>query len=334
VEHLKIAYYLVVLLVGVAAVSYTILTSRAYRLPFLTPFAYFLGFNNGLALVNLTSAYACANLLGFCALFQYSVFATVLGPVARLSSVGIVYALYAVALGFGGRRPSRSFDRWYGAGALLLFASYVVSALLGRGPGPGRWIARAQLLVFLAGVLAILAILAGLWLASRKIGSAAERKAVRTLAASYLAVYIVFVATFALPTAIQFFPNALALLAINVVPFVWFRKLFPEAYVAPAASANDPSAFESFCRTRGLTPRESEVLALIIRGRSNAQIERELFISGHTVKNHITNLHQKLGVRTRWQLIGLFQERPARAAASEARPEEIETPAFDRLRPQ
>src|SRR5512135_3511555 len=120
VEHLKIAYYFAVLLVGTAAISYTVLMSRAYRLPFLQPFAYFLGFNNLLALINLTSAYACANLLGFCALFQYTVFGSVLGPTARLAEVGIIYALFAMALGFAGRRPSRAFDRWFGAAAALL----------------------------------------------------------------------------------------------------------------------------------------------------------------------------------------------------------------------
>jgi DNA-binding CsgD family transcriptional regulator/uncharacterized membrane protein len=334
VEHLKIVYYFLVLLVGVAAISYAILTSRTYRLPFLTPFAYFLGFNNVLALINLTSAYACANLLGFCALFRYSVFASVLGPAARLAQVGIVYALCAVACGFKGRRPSRSFDRWYGAAALLIFVSYVVSTLLGRGRSAGLWLAHVQLGVFLIGVLAILGILAGLWLSSRKIERTAERKAVRAFAVAYFTIYAMFVFTFSLPDAVQFFPNALALLAINVVPFIWFKRFFAEAYAAPAASTDDRAAFESFCRTRGLTRREAEVISLILRGRSNTQIERALFISVHTVKNHITNIHQKLGVRSRWQLIGLFQERRGLPSDAGSRREEVEGPPFDRLRPQ
>ena len=81
-------------------------------------------------------------------------------------------------------------------------------------------------------------------------------------------------------------------------------------------------SLERFCRTRGLTAREGAILELILRGKSNAQIEKELFISIHTVKNHITNIHQKLGVRSRWQLISLFHAaRPAaRRRASLAGP--------------
>jgi DNA-binding NarL/FixJ family response regulator len=48
-----------------------------------------------------------------------------------------------------------------------------------------------------------------------------------------------------------------------------------------------------------LTAREKDVLRLIAEGTDNAAIGLELSISRHTVKQHITNIFQKLGVRTR-----------------------------------
>ncbi|MEN6311227.1 MAG: helix-turn-helix transcriptional regulator [Acidobacteriota bacterium] len=322
-EHLKIAYYLAVLLVGAAAVAYAVLMSRTWRLPFLAPFAWFLGFNNVLALVNLTSAYACANLLGFCAAYGYTVLAGTLGPVARLSQAGIVYALCAVIRGFDGRRLSRAFNISFGLAAGLLLASYAVRAFLARGAALLAWLDRGQLAVFALGVLAMLGALAALFIRSRKTKDAAERKAVRAFAAAYFAVYAVFVATFWLPTDVQFPPNALALLAINVIPFVWFGRLFARAYAVPAASAGDREALDRFCRARGLTAREADILGLILRGKSNAEMERELFISIHTVKNHITSIHAKLGVRSRWQLISLFHSGPGQRtrADGEMRPQ-------------
>ena len=50
-----------------------------------------------------------------------------------------------------------------------------------------------------------------------------------------------------------------------------------------------------------LTPREREVLALIGQGASNREIARALFLSEGTVKNHVTHLLGRLGLRDRTQ---------------------------------
>ncbi len=49
----------------------------------------------------------------------------------------------------------------------------------------------------------------------------------------------------------------------------------------------------------GLTPRELEVLRLLVEGRSNRQIAERLFISGKTASVHVTNILAKLGVHSR-----------------------------------
>lgn len=52
-----------------------------------------------------------------------------------------------------------------------------------------------------------------------------------------------------------------------------------------------------------LSPREREVLQLVAQGWDNAQIALELEISEGTVKNHVTNLYNKIGVRSRAELV-------------------------------
>ena len=48
-----------------------------------------------------------------------------------------------------------------------------------------------------------------------------------------------------------------------------------------------------------LTKREKEVFSLLVKNKSTYQISEELFISTKTVRNHVSNVMQKLGVSGR-----------------------------------
>ena len=48
-----------------------------------------------------------------------------------------------------------------------------------------------------------------------------------------------------------------------------------------------------------LTTRELEVLKLVCKGYTNNEIARELFISKHTAKAHVSSIFRKLGVNHR-----------------------------------
>jgi DNA-binding NarL/FixJ family response regulator len=57
-----------------------------------------------------------------------------------------------------------------------------------------------------------------------------------------------------------------------------------------------------------LTERELEVVQLLTHGLSNAEIGDRLYLSGATVKTHVTRVLQKLGVRDRVQAVVLAYE--------------------------
>ena len=63
-----------------------------------------------------------------------------------------------------------------------------------------------------------------------------------------------------------------------------------------------------------LTDRELDVLRLIARGLSNAEIAQELFITVKTVEFHRGRIHQKLGVQSMAELFRLcFAREPSKA---------------------
>jgi DNA-binding NarL/FixJ family response regulator len=64
-----------------------------------------------------------------------------------------------------------------------------------------------------------------------------------------------------------------------------------------------PRARPASARLNGLTPRETEVLVLVARGRSNAEIAADLFLAEQTVKTHVSRIFDKVSLRDRAQAV-------------------------------
>jgi len=72
-----------------------------------------------------------------------------------------------------------------------------------------------------------------------------------------------------------------------------------EIFITPSQFSVD----ENQLRELGLTNREYEVLQLLGKGYSNAQIAEALFLSLSTIKTHVSNLYLKLDVKSRTQAL-------------------------------
>lgn len=66
---------------------------------------------------------------------------------------------------------------------------------------------------------------------------------------------------------------------------------------------------EEVASAYALTPRESEVLVLLARGRNSQAIQEKLVVSRNTVKSHVKNVYNKLGVHSQQELIDLVESR-------------------------
>lgn len=107
----------------------------------------------------------------------------------------------------------------------------------------------------------------------------------------------------------------------------WFRALAALAIVAFFVQLNrtrarrlagrirTEAAMDHYCEQYRISAREREIIRLLLKGKSNREIEDTLFISMGTVKNHIYSIFQKLGVKNRGQLTAFFKNLPAAGEA-------------------
>jgi DNA-binding NarL/FixJ family response regulator len=90
-----------------------------------------------------------------------------------------------------------------------------------------------------------------------------------------------------------------------VSPRVTRRLLEEYARVLPVSAAQRARHYPQLS---ALTEREREVLVLVARGLSNAEIAATLFVSEATVKSHVGRILSKLGLRDRVQVVVLAYE--------------------------
>jgi DNA-binding NarL/FixJ family response regulator len=93
-----------------------------------------------------------------------------------------------------------------------------------------------------------------------------------------------------------------------LAPSVTRRLIADFARRPPRAAAGAPPPGSPGARLAQLTPREAEVLTLIARGMSNAEISETLVIAEQTTKTHVGRILMKLQLRDRAQAVVLAYE--------------------------
>src|SRR6266446_4500751 len=86
---------------------------------------------------------------------------------------------------------------------------------------------------------------------------------------------------------------------------IWLDSSTTAAVVRQLATSEDHSPIPRNGRTRERSPlsqREREIVALVSQGFKNKEMAQKMFISEQTVKNHLHNIFDKLGVSDRLEL--------------------------------
>ncbi len=86
---------------------------------------------------------------------------------------------------------------------------------------------------------------------------------------------------------------------------------------SPHDEAEQADAFDAYCRRYGLTAKESEILADILKGKSADAIAEAHFITKRTVRFHISNLLHKTGNKSQIAMIAHFHQTADNGVQSE-----------------
>jgi len=110
-------------------------------------------------------------------------------------------------------------------------------------------------------------------------------------------------ATFLAPTFLGSLPVIQELFFLAVVGILLFQAV---PYLFQPEIASSYQLPDEIVRQYGISPREREIITMLVQGYRNKVIGEKLFISSITVKNHIYHIYQKTGVSNKVQLMNLI----------------------------
>lgn len=93
-----------------------------------------------------------------------------------------------------------------------------------------------------------------------------------------------------------------------LIIFLWTKFIFLDYAQKIPNVIKKNNKFKPIYAKYKISKRETEIIEFLIDGKTSNEIKDELFISYHTVKNHISHIYEKLNVKTRYELIKFFEK--------------------------
>jgi DNA-binding CsgD family transcriptional regulator len=301
-EHIWILVYFLSLAVGLLAVFYSFQLYKTHGYPFLRHIVNYTIVFNLVIFLYLVTKYASVNFPGPAMQDHDSSFYTIMFIVALLGELGLIYTFIRVRFALLEKNVPKMANTLFGTGLALVGMSCAIGVTIYMLSGSNCWIVTTYFVVASAGMAVLTLIPMQLIFRPRTERKGERRTAVRAFGILYLTGFLAFFGTAVLPKAYQLIPGSVAIIYLNFIPIIWLKRYFLRYYVQ-MSSEQSTMLLEGLDKAFQISNREREIMGLILQGKSNKEIEALLFISYNTVKNHIYNIYQKMGVNSRGQMI-------------------------------
>jgi DNA-binding CsgD family transcriptional regulator len=311
-QHLMVLDIVFLLFVGLWAVFRLKNLYRKYYYPYLKYIFEYTFFLNLFILWLLIILYIIVNLPKNYIQNTYPRLLELNEFVVLMIQFGLAISVYKALVAFREKKISPALHKVFYCAMAAITASYIVKLFISKGAIFFRIIDRTQYFIFdnlLALDVVILMII--FWYGKKS----AEKNRKRLMESFSLLFLSKYLPLFSVPLLVLLFPSikkpmrllivSLPLFWINLVPFAWIKWFFLRYVSQLKITGNQEINLDHFCERYGLSKREREILELLLKGKGNRDIEDLLFISYHTVKNHVSNIYGKLGIKSRNDLANL-----------------------------
>ncbi|MCP4726265.1 MAG: helix-turn-helix transcriptional regulator [bacterium] len=310
-DHLIIVLHISGLIAGIAAAFYLFAQNKVYNYSFLKTYIYNIVFLNLIIFTKIISRYYKINIFNDVRLTLDIETAHLAGDIILITSTGIeifaslglvytflkiIFEIQDLALG----RKVMYFLITYAAVASITFGICIAEFLYNQNPS---WLHRSlDILGSGLSLVIMFSLFSGL---IRRQPDLSENRII--FLRSYSIFYLICIPTLFILDMLnyqyEYLTEAFIVISVNIFPLIWVKFI-----ISRYSNNNAPILFsklniDNLVSLHNVTPREREIFELILKGYSNIEIQNELFISPHTVKNHNYNIYKKLGIRSRGELI-------------------------------
>jgi len=302
-SHIAIFIFIVAIILGLAGIN----RCRSFAVnqdnSCIRTISAFILFFNLFLLLNLITLYISVNLSDRIDRQKLTFIWIVLSWINLFITFGLTYYYYRLILQFHEVDAILWIKHVYKSLFILFAICYLIAQFAFSA---GRDTSLFSIMVPLSKyVLFSISLLISIWslLQSSRTTDRKKRSAMSGFGILFIAGFTVLI----IITATNFKPVILFVsltgLFINLVILLGIRQFLESFFKIVPQSGNFTVAIEDISLLYNISIREKEVLELIMKGKSNKEIEQVLSISPHTVKNHVYSIFRKVGVYSRGQLV-------------------------------
>ena len=313
-SYLSVLLYVLCLSVGMGTIILSYRMVKIHRVSYLSHYLYFLITYNILGFLKLLLTYLAPKLFeGLSMETLFSIHRLLLFFVFPLVPICIYFFIKFIA-GFLDRDLPGVFKKGY----ILFWAIMCLGFAMGIKFLLEAKDAKLINIIYLLSLVAIIIILTLTFIKilffTRKLADKDKQKAIKTFGFIYLLCFVFYMVTliyFSDPYSGTFLEHFL-LFSLNLPPLFYLKGFLKKYYLDHPVQIDIEPDWQSIFSDYKISNREGEIMRLLLAGKSNKDIEEELFISIKTVKNHIFHIYQKLKVKNRIQFINLIRNFPGK----------------------